>query len=240
MNGRESLVSKAAKMAVRKGILVVSAAGNEGSGKWKFISTPADADSVLSVGGIDPSTGIHTSFSSYGPTADLRLKPNVSAYGHVFAANEKDMEKTQGTSFSCPLISGFAACAWQSKKQLTNMQLFNEIQQSATLYPYFDYAHGYGVPQASYFITAPTKEVEPTFSVSKNEAGLLILINENILKNPDAGQQLFYHFKNPKGVLLSYMVLNMEHAANYQINEIPEGATELMVFFNGYSETFKL
>jgi len=151
MNGKKSLVSRAATMAARKGILVVNSAGNEGDGKWKIIGTPADADSVLSIGGISPWTGYHTGFSSFGPTSDKRLKPNVTAYGHVIGAGPKGLSQTQGTSFSGPLTAGFAACAKQARPNLTNMELFKEIEKSADLYPYFDYAHGYGVPQASYF-----------------------------------------------------------------------------------------
>jgi hypothetical protein len=151
MNGQKSLVCKAANLAARKGILVVNSAGNEGDNGWKIIGTPADADSVLSIGGIKPSTGYHTGFSSFGPTKDKRMKPNVSAYGHVIAAGPKGLNATQGTSFSGPLVAGFAACAKQVKPSLNNMELFREIEKSGDLYPYFDYAHGYGVPQAGYF-----------------------------------------------------------------------------------------
>jgi hypothetical protein len=157
MNGKKSLVSKAATIAARKGILVVNSAGNEGDGDWKIIGTPADADSVLSIGGISPWTGYHTSFSSFGPTRDKRMKPNVTAYGHVIGSGPGGLSQTQGTSFSGPLVAGFSACAMQARPNLTNMQLFKEIERSADLFPYFDYAHGYGVPQATYF----TKENEP-------------------------------------------------------------------------------
>lgn len=152
MNGKKSLVSKAATIAARKGILVVNSAGNEGDGDWKIIGTPADADSVLSIGGISPWTGYHTSFSSFGPTRDKRMKPNVTAYGHVIGSGPGGLSQTQGTSFSGPLVAGFAACAMQAKPKLTNMQLFKEIEKSGDLFPYFDYAHGYGVPRASYFV----------------------------------------------------------------------------------------
>ncbi|MFT5725227.1 MAG: serine protease AprX, partial [Bacteroidia bacterium] len=60
MDGVTSLVSRAANMAASKGIVVVNSAGNDGSDKWKNVGAPADADSVLSIGGISPRTGIHT------------------------------------------------------------------------------------------------------------------------------------------------------------------------------------
>ncbi len=150
MDGQTALISRAANMAASKGILVVNAAGNDGDGYWKYVGAPADADSVLTVGGINPWTGIHTSFSSYGPTADMRMKPNVSAFGHVIAANGKGkLSETQGTSFASPLMAGYAACVMQLYPDLTVMEIHQKIEESGHLYPYFDYAHGYGVPNAA-------------------------------------------------------------------------------------------
>lgn len=179
MDGHHSLVSEAARIAARKGMLVVNSAGNEATNKyWKTIITPADVDSVLSVGGIDPMTNYHINFSSFGPTSDGKMKPNVCAFGKVMAAEKNGFGTMEGTSFSCPLVSGFAACAWQTKRELNNMQIFSEIEKSADLYPYFDYAHGYGVPQASYFIPGETDSLEVTFEVVVNEDEITILAND--------------------------------------------------------------
>ncbi|TGE28770.1 S8 family serine peptidase [Hymenobacter metallicola] len=179
MNGRTSLVARAAAMAVRKGILVVNAAGNDGEDPdWPTIGTPADADSVLTVGGLDPDTNLHIDFSSYGPSADRRLKPNVMAFGTVLAAAPGGYVRTQGTSFASPLLAGFAACAWQQNRSLTVMQLFERLQASADLYPYFDYAHGYGLPQAAALLR-PAGEVRskrPTVDFVHQDTVLAILI----------------------------------------------------------------
>ncbi|UOG76987.1 S8 family serine peptidase [Hymenobacter tibetensis] len=150
MDGHTSLVARAAELAVRKGMLVVNAAGNDGDNEdWRTIGTPADADSVLAVGGISPETGLHLDFSAYGPSADRRLKPNVSAFGTVLAASPGGgYARIDGTSFASPLVAGFAACAWQQQRALPVMALFTAIQQAGALYPYYDYAHGYGMPQA--------------------------------------------------------------------------------------------
>ncbi len=179
MDGHHSLVSEAARIAARKGMLVVNSAGNEATNKfWKTMITPADVDSVLSVGGIDPMTNYHINFSSFGPTSDGKMKPNVCAFGKVMAAEKNGFGTMEGTSFSCPLVSGFAACAWQTKRELNNMQIFSEIEKSADLYPYFDYAHGYGVPQASYFIPGETDSIVVTFQVIENENDIIILAND--------------------------------------------------------------
>lgn len=151
MDGETALISRAGNLAARKGILVVNAAGNEGDGYWKYIGAPADADSVLTIGGINPWTGIHTSFSSYGPTADKRMKPNVSAFGHVMAANGKGkISETQGTSFASPLMAGYAACLIEMYPNLPVMEIYKKIEESGHLFPYFDYAHGYGIPNAAH------------------------------------------------------------------------------------------
>ncbi|MFC2121493.1 S8 family serine peptidase, partial [Bacteroidota bacterium] len=152
MDGQTSLVAKAATIAASKGILVINCMGNDGDNDWKIVNTPADADSVLSVGGIDPETNLHIHFSSVGPTADNRLKPNVVAFGKTVAADNDGLKIVTGTSFSCPLITGFAACAWQTRPQMKNMEIFKLIQSSGNLFPYYDYAQGYGIPQGNFFI----------------------------------------------------------------------------------------
>ncbi len=176
MDGKTALISRAGNLAAHKGILVVNAAGNEGDGYWKYIGAPADADSVLTVGGINPWTGIHTSFSSYGPTADMRMKPNVAAYGHVIAYGAKTgMHEAQGTSFASPLTAGFAACALQHDSTLKVMELFHKIERAANLYPYFDYAHGFGVPLAGNII-AESEIVPKTVDVRIKGDSLLVSI----------------------------------------------------------------
>ena len=167
-----SLVARAANMAASKGILVCNSMGNEGDDRtWRTLITPADADSVLSVGGIDEK-GNPSDFTSWGPTADGRLKPNVCAYGHAFVANPsktKPYTYAYGTSFSSPLTAGFAACAWQSRPQLNNMELKAEIEKSADRYPDHDFRYGYGVPQASYFVNGKKTDVAE-LPMSKNDS----------------------------------------------------------------------
>ena len=178
MNGRTSLVARAAEMAVRKGILVVNAAGNDGDDdEWRTVGTPADGDSVLAVGGLDPDTYLHSDFSSYGPAAGRRLKPNVAAFGTVLAAGPGGYERIEGTSFASPLLAGFAACAWQHERSLSVMQLFARLQMAGDLYPYYDYAHGYGRPRAAAVLrpgAAPAPA--PTFDFVPNDSAVAVVI----------------------------------------------------------------
>ncbi len=197
MDGKTALITRTGNMAAAKGILVVNAAGNEGADyDWRTIGAPADADSVLAVGAINPWTNIHASWSSYGPSSDKRLKPNVSAYGYTMVASSRGIQELTGTSFASPLTAGFAACAWQSDSTLSVMELFEKIQASSDLYPYYDYAHGYGVPQASYFLKKEEATSDSTlyFVRENNVIKVLIdsayfseasMVNENYFKDSD-------------------------------------------------------
>ncbi|GAB3588342.1 S8/S53 family peptidase [Hymenobacter daeguensis] len=186
MDGRRSLIARAANLAARKGVLVVSAAGNDGDDDWVRIGTPADADSVLAIGGLDPETGLHVDFSSFGPTADRRPKPNLAAFGIVLTTTPGgDYERLEGTSFASPLVAGFAACLWQQHRKLTAMQLFRELEKSAELYPYFDYAHGYGRPRFAHFQPAkPEAAAVPTFDFVPHDTLVAVIIRPEAAVRP--------------------------------------------------------
>ena len=216
MDGKTALVSRAATYAARKGILVVNAMGNEGSNSWNYVSAPADADSVLSIGGLKEYTHFHIAFSSFGPTADFRRKPNVSALGHaVTAGGGTRFAAAFGTSFSTPLVAGFAACVKQLHPGWNNMQLFKAIEESGELYPYFDYAHGYGLPRASYFIGVDTTERVKAFTIKKqlDRISVEVLISG---ENKDE-QYLYYRIQKPNGVLRSYEVLKFTKTGRFEI-----------------------
>jgi subtilisin family serine protease len=245
MDGKTSFVARAANMAASKGILVVNAAGNEGNSKWKYIGTPADADSVLTVAAIDPNTDIQASFSSFGPNANKGLKPNVTAYGYVVAESIKGFTNTQGTSFASPLVAGFAACALQAKPNLKNMELFEEIQRSATLYPYFDYVHGYGIPQADYFINNGKTNIEPTFEVIDDGLVIKVFIKNNYLKMPSNKSYIkdyfYYHIENSSGYLTKYAVLTADNEEVLQLykNSFEKGSTARF-HYKGYTYSIQI
>ena len=194
MDGRRSLIARAANLAVRKGMLVVCAAGNDGEDDWVRIGTPADADSALAVGGLDPETGLHLEFSSVGPTADRRPKPNLAAFGEVLTTMAGGgYERLEGTSFAAPLVAGFAACLWQQRRPLAAMQVFRELEQAAELYPYFDYAHGYGRPRAAHFLGSKKERPAPvpTFDFVVHDSLVAVVLRPEAALRPAEALPLF-------------------------------------------------
>lgn len=152
LNGHTAPASIAANLAARKGIIVVNSAGNEGNSPWHFIMAPADADSIMAVGAVD-SAGAYASFSSKGPSADGRVKPDVAAQGFqtiVADVNNFGVFPGNGTSFACPLISGISACLWQCKPLAKNIDVINAIKQSASQFSNPDSFVGYGIPNIPY------------------------------------------------------------------------------------------
>ena len=231
-----SYVAKAANKAVEKGILICNSAGNEGDdSRWMTIITPADAENVLTVGGIDDDLDNyrHISFSSYGPTADKRMKPNVVAFGtaEVAEPNNGRYSNASGTSFSSPLTAGFCACAWQTMRDKTALQMKAEIEKSADLYPYFDYAYGYGVPQAAYF-TNELKPAERSFTLVQEKDGVKIAIPKVIEK-----QDVFINVEGADGVLLGYYKVHPDSTGIKLMNKDFGQGKKLNVSYNGFYDS---
>ncbi|HUC82713.1 MAG TPA: S8 family serine peptidase, partial [Flavisolibacter sp.] len=80
MDGNTTIAARGADLAAKKGVLVVNAAGNDGTGSFRYIATPADGDSVMAVGAVT-AAGISAGFSSYGPSSDGQVKPDVASVG---------------------------------------------------------------------------------------------------------------------------------------------------------------
>ncbi|MBR6551038.1 MAG: S8 family serine peptidase [Paludibacteraceae bacterium] len=150
MNGHTSRGAQAAIIAARKGMLLVMAIGNDGNNAWHYLSTPADADSILTVGAVDIAGDI-ANFSSYGPSADGRVKPEVCAVGKqtsLLNPSNEAVQQGNGTSFACPLLAGMAACLWSALPNATNMEIRERIIRSANRYAQPHEQYGYGIPNA--------------------------------------------------------------------------------------------
>ena len=150
LDGKSTRASRAATIAARKGMLVCVAAGNEGDAAWHTIGVPADADSILTVGAVDTDSVIGY-FSSYGPSADGRIKPEVCAVGvHATVIHPtRGIVHANGTSFAAPLIAGMATALWSALPDENAMQIRERIIKSADKYENPDKnQYGYGIPDA--------------------------------------------------------------------------------------------
>ncbi|MBO9639535.1 MAG: S8 family serine peptidase [Siphonobacter aquaeclarae] len=148
LNGDKALSTRAADWAAQAGILVVVAAGNEGNDAWKYLTVPADADSVIAVGAVDAQL-LRAGFSSVGPSADGRIKPDLSAMGYgtvITNPANGQVSGGAGTSFASPLLAGMATSFWQAYPYLTNMEVIALLKRSATQAGNPDALLGYGVP----------------------------------------------------------------------------------------------
>ena len=147
LDGHSMMISRMASMLAKKGIVLVCSAGNSGDESWKKITIPADADDVLTVGAVS-ADGINTAFSSIGPTADGRVKPDVMAMGGLCCviSGDGEIREQNGTSFASPLIAGAVACLWQALPGKTACEILELVRQSGDRYQWPDNIYGYGIP----------------------------------------------------------------------------------------------
>lgn len=146
MDGETTICAKGIQVATSKGLLVVCSAGNSGP---DYIRTPCDADSILCIGATD-TNNVKANFSSVGPSADQRVKPDVSAIGRRSFVVDSDggIRTANGTSFSSPLICGMVACLIQSHPNLTMLEVINSVKESSHQFTNPDSLLGYGIPDA--------------------------------------------------------------------------------------------
>lgn len=149
LDGQTAIGSRGANHAFEKGMLNVVSAGNSAQG-FGYVNSPADAPGALTIGAVDED-GIYAYFSSFGPTYDGRVKPDVMAQGLGAAIVDLygDISYSNGTSFSAPIIAGSVASLWEAAPRLTNEQIMQIIRESAHLYDNPTDLMGYGIPNFS-------------------------------------------------------------------------------------------
>jgi subtilisin family serine protease len=181
MDGRTTVISRAAAAAVRNGIVCVNSAGNEGpNASHNTLIAPADADSVLSAGAVT-SSGVITSFSSVGPTTSVppRIKPDFCAQGSgvraASATNPTGYSSVSGTSFSCPLSAGVVALIIKARPNATPVQIGDALRSTASRASTPDNTYGWGIINAMAAINAlpltetPEQNTAPTaFKLEQN------------------------------------------------------------------------
>lgn len=147
LDGQHQLMSRQASHIADKGMILVCSAGNAGMESWKKITTPGDADNVLTVGAIDK-RGILAPFSSIGNTQDGRVKPDVVAVGlgSDVMRTDGNTGHANGTSFASPIMCGMVACLWQACPELTAKEVIELVRRVGDRADSPDNIYGYGVP----------------------------------------------------------------------------------------------
>jgi serine protease AprX len=238
----DNVLRKAANLAARKNMLLISALSNQ---SWFFRTSfvfPSFADSVLSVGALNNFNGTAAEYTSLGPNYDLSLKPEISAVGdlHWYNVKMKATEFIQGTSFSAPLVSGFAACIYQNDTSLTAMELKDTIVKSSSLHPYYDYSHGHGLPFAEKYFGNDIYKRDSTFSIKIRNDTVYIVPHHDY-----KGETFYYHIQSREGHIKEYYVFEAHQNDDgenefYIVEKNHKQGDLLRVFHRSYMIEIKL
>jgi len=247
MNGKVSRASRAATLASKKGIVVLVAAGNEGNAAWHYISSPADADGIISVGAVT-STGTPSYFSSFGPSSDGRIKPEICATGTSSALVDVSGSTTygNGTSFATPIMAGMMACLLQKYKvsnQVLNItSLLNSVFRTGSLYANPTAQMGYGIPdfqkaeQNLLLLNSLNLTKKEKFDITYNSVSKTIHISlvNNLISN-----ESFIRIYSIIGKLLVNQPLNVT-STTIPVDKLSKGIYAVCVTENGKTETKKI
>lgn len=245
MDGRTTRVTKGANIAVSRGILVFSSAGNEGDDPWKYIIAPSDGENVMGIGAVDKDS-IPAYFSSYGPASDGKIKPNVTALGLRTVAHRQDgaLGYINGTSFSSPVMAGMAACLWQAFPYATAKEVKGAIEWSAHLYEKPDSLMGYGIPdmeKASFFLMnlfSDTHQISKQWTVYPNPIEDVLILQKN-------GSRLMNEisidlFSIDGKLLKKWIRSDASRIELHDMQSLPSGILILKISSDNFSETIKL
>lgn len=138
MNGKTTVIVRAADLASKLGVVVVNSMGNESQTTPPSIVSPPDGENVIAVGAVD-SAGRIAYFSSNGPTSDGRIKPDIVAMGvdvyaaasYSFTYDTAGYSYVSGTSFSGPLTAGVCALILSVHPELTPLQVLEALKMTA-------------------------------------------------------------------------------------------------------------
>ena len=241
MDGETTIITKATTIAFNKGIFVTNSAGNEGNDDWKYITAPCDGKHVLCVGAVD-SNRQHAAFSSYGPSYDGRVKPEVMAMGQgvTYINNQANLRTGNGTSFSGPLIAGMVACLKQAWPDLTNQQIFDAVIQSADRYNNPDTAYGYGIPDVI--------KADSLLSVFAQTDDFTINESIKLYPNP-AGNEVTIESQHPislvtlltmSGQEIRSISFDNQNEASIDLNDVSPGLILVEVYGNNHKTVRRL
>lgn len=199
MNGQTATTTRTAAIAARNGVVVVNSMGNEAGTAWKYLTSPADADSIISVGAVN-SLGNYAAFSSIGPTSDGRTKPDVAAHGvGTYCAIPPGKvtpytNTSQGTSLATPLVAGVAAMLLSARPELTPVQVRDALRNTASNQASPNNTIGWGIVNAYnallYHGMVTGTDPDVTLTVDSNYSIGLYVVSPNQVQKDSV--KLFY------------------------------------------------
>jgi len=190
LDGKTAVISIVASIAAQKGILVVTSAGNYGSRGASSITAPADAKGILAIGSVN-ALSVPSSFSSQGPTADGRIKPELTARGEqtVLLRSNGVASASNGTSFSSPQVAALAAGIWQANPDWKVEKLISRLLDSGSRSSNPDNSMGYGIPNFK------KAHLGVVLSIPKTEE-----FKSKVFPNPVEGDFVFLEFGDEKEI----------------------------------------
>lgn len=242
MDGKTAIITKAAEIAVSKGIIVVNSVGNEGDDNWGIITAPADGPNVIAVGAVNAAGNV-LGFSGRGPTADGRIKPDVMAMGigvqAVVTGSVSNYTFVSGTSFSCPLTAGVVTQILSAHPGATPQQVMNALRSTASLANSPDNEFGYGIVDAVAAITA----LGPAFSnMPQTSAGNgTINVSTKILSRDGIAPgsvRVYYAERNNSNFLTATLTASDETTYAGTIPRPSSDTTHVKIYFAANDNNF--
>lgn len=239
MDGVSSIASLAATMLTEKGVVVCVSAGNDGNKEWHYIGHPADAFNILTVGAVGLDS-VSAFFSSYGPSYDGRVKPDVASVGMntYCIAPDNQVTVANGTSFSCPIVAGLCACLWQALPAASVSEIMQFVRESGSCYQNPNDSLGYGIPDfyAAYscHTAVPTRRVDAIEVFPNPTSDFVHIANSNLqiskVELYTSSGQMIKLFCNPD-----------DYLCTIDVQDMPRGAYVGKVYFqNGTTAFFKI
>jgi len=186
MDGKTAVTTIAAEKAFAKGVITLTAAGNEGNDSWYYISSPGDGENIITVGAVT-SANIVASYSSHGPTYDGRIKPEICAQGStVYHANplSSSYSSGDGTSYATPIAAGICAALLEAHPHLLNSQVRSIIMQSGDNISSPNNNKGYGLLSAAKALSFPNlKNINSVYQVNKMFIGVSGIVSGSVKLN---------------------------------------------------------
>ncbi|MBP5427499.1 MAG: peptidase S8 [Clostridiales bacterium] len=139
----DNYLKEAVEYAIKKGCIVVAAAGNEGTYRPTY---PAAFEGVIAVAAVDSKNQI-CNFSNFGRYIDIAA-PGLDIYS---TSKDGGYEYKSGTSMACAFVSGAIALVWGGSPDKTAAEIEEIIKESANkvdISPTIDYDIGSGVLDA--------------------------------------------------------------------------------------------